>query len=391
MSGIPAEIQDVGSTAQKLAQNPAFDPLRAGLSTEDYFVWSRFDGTTSLKDLLLMTGFPVEHAIAIVKRLRGLGAILLPGENPQTMAARAKPPEAAPARPASQPIAKQPPRDPDPPTVPRARTGPIPQQPRPPSSPMPAQPPPPDPPTTLDNPTAEEKAALAEASELGAPERTLILAMQRRMKLGDPWALLGVPRGSDKKALKRTYFKLSKDIHPDRYYGKKLGSFAARLSEVFEAISHAYADLTEDKTDERPMNVHDQQAQTPAEYATELFERACAQEVAGAPAEALKIFDAAIRVDGQARYLKRAAGCALAANEPRVAEDYAKKAAALEPQDPSTQRLLARAFRAAGKLPLAEEVLLMAMQIRTENDVLAKELRTDLAEVRRLLARSQGY
>jgi len=91
MSGVPTEIADVGSTAQKLSQNPGFDPLRAGLSTEDYFVWSRFDGATSLKDLLLMTGFPVEHAIAIVKKLRGLGAVLLPGENPATMAAKAAP------------------------------------------------------------------------------------------------------------------------------------------------------------------------------------------------------------------------------------------------------------------------------------------------------------
>ena len=28
-------------------------------------------------------------------------------------------------------------------------------------------------------------------------------------------------------ALKRAYFKLSKDIHPDRFYGKRLGSFAS--------------------------------------------------------------------------------------------------------------------------------------------------------------------
>jgi len=83
--------------------------------------------------------------------------------------------------------------------------------------------------------------------------------------------------------------------------------------------------------------------------------------------------------------------CALAARQARVAEEYAKKAAALEPQDPSTQRILARAFKAGGRLALAEEMLLMAMQLKNENDTLAKELRTDLAEVRRMLARSQGY
>ena len=366
MSAVPTEIPDIGSTAQKLAQNPAFDPLRNGLTTEEYFVWSRFDGATTLKELLLMTGFPVEHAVSMVRRLRGMGAIVLPGENPQTIAARAKPAGISPA-PAPRP-APPPPAAP-PPAAAAAATTP-----------------------TLDDPTPEEKAALAETSELSVAERALVLAMQRRLRQGDPWLLLGVPRGSDKRALKRSYFKLSKDFHPDRFYGKRLGSFAQRLSEVFEAIAHAYADLTEDRTDDHAAAPGGTaQAQTPAEYAAELFDRACAQEVAGSPDGALKLFDAAIRVDAQARYLKRAAGCALAAKQPRVAEDYAKKAAALEPQDPSTQRILARALKAAGQLPLAEEVILMAMQLKNENDTLARELRTDLAEIRRLLARSQGF
>jgi tetratricopeptide (TPR) repeat protein len=361
MSAVPTEIADVGSTAQKLSQNPAFDPMRAGLTTEDYFVWSRFDGATSLKELLLMTGFPVPHAIAIVRRLRELGAILLPGENPAMLAARAKPPAAAPA----------------------------------PAAPAPAPTAAPAPSGTLDDPTAEERAALAEprdANVLGPDERELVLAMQRRLRHGDPWLLLGVAKGADKKAIKRSYFKLSKDFHPDRYYGKRLGSFAQRLNEVFEAIAHAYARLTDDRAEERPAeHGASAQAQTPGEYAAELFEKACAQEVAGAPDAALKLFDAALHVDPQARYLKRAAGCALAAKQPRVAEEYAKKAAALEPQDPSTQRILARAYKAGGRLALAEEVVLMAMQLKNENDTLAKELRSDLAEIRRLLARSQGF
>ena len=100
---------------------------------------------------------------------------------------------------------------------------------------------------------------------------------------------------------------------------------------------------------------------------------------------------AAIRVDGQPRYLKRAAGCALAAKQPRVAEDYAKKGGragagrSLDPAHPGPP-----AFKANGMLALAEEVILMAMQLKNENDTLAKELRSDLTEIRRLLARSQA-
>ncbi|MBE7454836.1 MAG: hypothetical protein HS111_39995, partial [Kofleriaceae bacterium] len=51
MSVVPPAIPDVGATTQRLAQNPRFDPMKAGFGTEEYYVWSRFDGATSLKDL----------------------------------------------------------------------------------------------------------------------------------------------------------------------------------------------------------------------------------------------------------------------------------------------------------------------------------------------------
>jgi len=93
-----------------------------------------------------------------------------------------------------------------------------------------------------------------------------------------------------------------------------------------------------------------------------------------------------VRVDPQPRYLRRAATCALAAGQPKSAVEYAKKAHADAPDDVSTARLLAQAFKGAGKLADAEEVLVMAMALKSENDVLTLELRRDLAEVRRLLA-----
>jgi tetratricopeptide (TPR) repeat protein len=126
-------------------------------------------------------------------------------------------------------------------------------------------------------------------------------------------------------------------------------------------------------------------AQSPQEYAGELFERGCALEVSGNPLEAMKLFSAAIRIDPQTKYLRRSASCALAANQPRTALEHAKKAQARSPSDPSLARLLASAFRACGKLADAEEVLIMAMALKSENDSLGAELRNDLAEVRRLL------
>jgi tetratricopeptide (TPR) repeat protein len=245
---------------------------------------------------------------------------------------------------------------------------------------------------SLPKPTREELAALAEDVELDDNERRRILAIQRLLAAADPWALLGVSPTADVRELKRAYFRLSKEIHPDRYYGKRLGTFAQRLPLVFEATSRAYARLTgtdhaRGSASHAPVRPeHRDQPQTPQAYAAELFDRACQLEVGGDALGAMKLFAAAVRVDGQLRYLRRAASCALAANQPRSAVEYAKKAHGLAPNDPSSARLLAAAFRGLGKLGDAEEVLVLAMALKSENDTLTSELRNDLAEVRKLLS-----
>jgi hypothetical protein len=400
VSAVPAEIAGIGSTQQKLRVSPGFDPLKAAVGPQEYFVLSRIDGLQTLRDVLLATGLPVERAISIVQRLRSLGALLVPGE-PDPGASRpaaaapvpaARPPESPTARgsgatptqriaPSSQPV---------PVVTPAAAAQPTPALRRPAGNQPPASDvgdPQPEHDFSLPDTTPAELAALREDVELEDHIRRRLLAMARIADGRDPWALLGVPSGSDARQLKRAYFKLSKEIHPDRYYGQRLGSFAERLSFVFEAMSRAYARLS---NPERPRgDAHvgkGEQPQTPQEYASELFDRACQLEVSGDHLDAMKLFAAAVRVDSQPRYLRRAASCALAAGQPRSAVEYAKKAHSLAPTDPSSARLLAAAFRAAGKLSDAEELLVLAMALKSENDTLTSELRHDLAEVRRLLA-----
>ena len=363
MSGIPAEIAGIGSTNQKLRVSPGFDPLKAGVGPEEYFLLSRIDGSTQLRSVLLDSGLSVDKAVGIVMRLRSIGALLLPGE--------ASPP---PVRPATAPpvTAKQPA------LRSAAGTGPS-------STPRSIH-------ITHDltHPAAapDEHRARAEAVELDETEKRRILAMARLVEKNDPYLLLGVSGAADPKTLKRAYFLLSKEIHPDRYYGKRLGSFADRMTTVFEATSRAYNRITtgNKRTSSSQNAVGDSdQPQTPQEYAAELFDRACQVEVGGDALGAMKLFAAAVRVDPQTRYLRRATSCALQAGQPRTAVEYAKKAQLQAPNDVSSARLLAAAFRAAGKLSDAEDVLLMAMALKSENDVLTSELRNDLAEVRRQL------
>jgi tetratricopeptide (TPR) repeat protein len=421
VSAVPAEIAGIGSTQQKLRVSPSFDPLKSAVGPQEYFVLSRIDGMQTLREVLLTTGLPVERAISIVQRLRSIGALLIPGEIPApapaapTPASRPGEPAAADQRPRDRaaPMATPPggkPAAATNPQAPKARTtgpiavtraGPATQGAagtgtvgttlrRAASNQAPASAatdPEPAHDLSLPNATPGELAALKEDVALDDAIRRRILAMARLADGRDPWALLGVKAGADARQLKRAYFKLSKEIHPDRYFGQRLGSFTPQLPAVFEALSRAYGRLTNpDRA--TPQVDRSEQPQTPQEYAAELFDRACQLEVGGEHLEAMKLFAAAVRVDPQPRFLRRAASCALAARQPRSAVEYAKKAHSLAPNDPSAARLLAAAFRAAGKLSDAEEVLVMAMAIKSENDTLTAELRHDLAEVRRLLAQS---
>ncbi|MEP6862406.1 MAG: DnaJ domain-containing protein [Deltaproteobacteria bacterium] len=383
MSAVPPSIGGLGSTQLKLRASPGFDPLKAKVGPEEYFLFSRFDGSQTLRDVLLESGLPIDRAIQIVMKLRGLGALLLPTETVPAAGSRpaqvADATEKIPKRPSHDTTERVPLRSAAPGRGPDAtekihvRTA------------AGSQPPQLD--TTLPEPTADELMALSETNILTDAQRRQILAMARLLDKRDPWALLGVLQGADATTLKRAYFKLSKDIHPDRFYGRPLGSFATRLTTVFEALNRAYERLTNpDKSG--VYNVGQpiaETAQSPEEYAAELFERGCALEVTGDALEAMKLFSAAIRLDGQTKYLRRSATCALAAGQPRTALEHAKKAQTRSPSDPSLARLLATAFKACGKLADAEEVLVMAMALKSENDALGTELRNDLAEVRRLL------
>ncbi|HEY4180596.1 MAG TPA: DnaJ domain-containing protein [Kofleriaceae bacterium] len=410
MSSVPAEIAGIGSTSQRLRVSPSFDPMKAGVGPEEYFLLSRIDGTTPLRMVLLDSGLPTEKAVAIIQKLRSLGAVLLPNEAsapipvtaasnpvPRSSPAIMPPPPSAAITPPTQPPRRAPASSPSiiPPAFPPPPSAGSLNPPTQPPRARPVDPAPSAAPTvtfshdlSLPNATAEEKAALAEDIEMTEPERRRLLAMARLLGKNDPYKLLGVSGAADAKTLKRAYFLLSKEIHPDRHYNKRTGSFKARLVTVFEATSRAYNQITgaEKKSQSSARTPQQDQPQTPQEYAAELFDRACQLEVGGDAMGAMKLFAAAVRIDPQGRYLRRATSCALTAGQPRTALEYAKKANSLAPNDVSSARLLAAAFRACGKLNDAEEVLVMAMALKNENDTLTSELRNDLSEVRRLIA-----
>lgn len=348
MPAIPANIEGIGDSSAKPRPNPEFDPTQSSaLTSEDFYVFSRIDGTASVKDLILMIGLGVDRSIEILRKLRAAGAFLLDGERPDDVRLLSLVPEdQAPGAEAKG-----------------AKEGDF---------------------------SMEELMALAETVALRDDEKIVVVHTMRAVRTGDLYAILGVDAGADKRSIKRAYFEFSKRFHPDRYYGKDTGSFGPWLSEIFAVATKAWNTLS----DERRRASYDSErgggsgarTQTKEEHAAELYARASQEEGQGRFAEALALFRGAISSDENPRYVRRAAACAIKAGALEEAEELARRAVALRTEDPSYWRVLADVLRALGRLADAVEVLELAAGMRTENDVLATEIARDLDAVRRQLA-----
>jgi curved DNA-binding protein CbpA len=86
------------------------------------------------------------------------------------------------------------------------------------------------------------------------PDLEISVEAQRRILLFElglhrPYhELLGVAAGVDGKAIKRAYFQLSKEYHPDRYYRREIGPYAEKLDRIFKKIVEAYELLMDPTT-----------------------------------------------------------------------------------------------------------------------------------------------
>ncbi len=430
MSRIPDEIEGLGRTAHSMRQNPEFDPAEYDFDRDSYFIWSRLDGFTSLRNVILMVGFPKDHTVAILRRLRAVGAILRPGETPASVAAlvaryrdrrarssaRTSAAASAPTERATQPTrATRPTVHSDPServgghsmggahdettsdggapadvldawNLPTETSSVDPAE----LVPEPEVASGTDALEDLDDLDDEEAAALAVEVELSEDLKRRIIIMRRRASRVDYFTLFGVEPDAGRRELKRAYFRLSKEFHPDRYYRRDTGPFGPWLAEIFATVNDAFEVLSNQKSRRRYKasltgEHRVRGSQTMDEYADDLFDRACNTETGGDLDQALRLFAAAIRIDARSRYLARAARCATAAGALDIAEEYASKAAELEPWSPSVARILADVYRAAGKLERAEATLLHALGLKSENDVLHRELAADLSEVRAAL------
>jgi curved DNA-binding protein CbpA len=89
-------------------------------------------------------------------------------------------------------------------------------------------------------------AALLEQVDLDPERKKEILAREKALKAHNHYEVLEVPPGASAQEAKEAYYALSRKFHPDRFYGKNLGSFRARVERIFRRIHEAHSVLSDD-------------------------------------------------------------------------------------------------------------------------------------------------
>ncbi len=89
-------------------------------------------------------------------------------------------------------------------------------------------------------------AELAEEVDLDVERKKAILYAHAQLDKWDHWQALGVKWNASADAARAAYLEKVKVFHPDRYGGKSLGNYRARLERIFRRITEAKDLLTDE-------------------------------------------------------------------------------------------------------------------------------------------------
>ena len=89
-----------------------------------------------------------------------------------------------------------------------------------------------------------DPAELDEEVDLDLPRKRRILDLFYRLDSVNHYELLEVPKDAEKKAIKGAYYEVVTLFHPDRYFGKNVGSFKPKLEKIFARLTEAHDVLT---------------------------------------------------------------------------------------------------------------------------------------------------
>jgi curved DNA-binding protein CbpA len=160
-----------------------------GLSAEEGYLFSRVDGALSLDQIVKSSGMETKSAVSVLRSLKQKGIISWPEKNVEATANKT----------INKDKSNQPWDD-----------------------------------------MVFDPFDLAEEVDLDENSKRKILYYFKEMKNLTYYQLLSVPRNSVIKEIKRAYFKISREFHPDSYFRKNLGGYKHKIETIFKHISKAY-------------------------------------------------------------------------------------------------------------------------------------------------------
>jgi curved DNA-binding protein CbpA len=200
-------IPCVGGRADRLVIRRDLDLGRLSLTPEEGFVLSRADGCGSVGELLAVAGLPEAQAVGVLRSLCEKGILF------------AEAGTEAKGKGSANGVA------------PRASAG--------------ARPLPPFGAKGRYDGFIFSPADLAEPVDLSKDVCKELLFLDASLGKLNLYDLLGVRPGTSAEQMRKRYHELSRIFHPDRYYGKKLGSHGPRMSRVFQAVTRAFETLSD--------------------------------------------------------------------------------------------------------------------------------------------------
>ncbi len=186
---------------------PGTDLRGLPISPAEAFVVSRIDGATSISEIAEQTGKSLDEVRELLERLVQVGAVLF-DEPPPSQERRHSP------APGPRPSGA-------------FRLGPIVE-------------------TTAVGEQKHPAASLYDPSELDEdveidlPRRRRILDLYYHLDDLNHYQLFGVDSKVEKKVIKNAYFEVVNVFHPDRYFGKNVGSYKSKLEKVFARLTQSY-------------------------------------------------------------------------------------------------------------------------------------------------------
>lgn len=84
-----------------------------------------------------------------------------------------------------------------------------------------------------------------EKVDLEEGRREEILALDERVTTNNLFEFLGLPAGAPAEEVRAAFREASRKFHPDKYFGKNLGSYRAKLDRIFKRLVEANQTLTD--------------------------------------------------------------------------------------------------------------------------------------------------